>query len=383
VLVPLIVFVAAPLSAPLFLLTARTWRGRVAAVAWLPLLPLAVLFPALPYLEGSAALSWVSPVLAVGGVAVVACGVCLYATKPRCHQHPGPGLYSLQPGVIPPNRPPRWKAPPVSEPEADLVRFGLFLVTRFDPRLSRASARTVRRVTRQLLAEVEADPAYRELYPVGRYGLWSLAHGQYLWWHLNAYVPNYHVREERLGTLIFLHGHGGNFQVQLHAWRRFADEYGFAVVCPTFGYGNWEHPDGVEAVAWALDRCRESDFFDPGRVYLAGLSQGGCGVGRAGAAMPGAFAGLVFISPAMEPDVLGSPEFVAGWKGRPVLVVHGGRDRHVRPATVDAAVGQMQADGVAVTYHRDPDADHFLFFAKLAEMHQLVGGWMAGLTPGR
>jgi pimeloyl-ACP methyl ester carboxylesterase len=225
----------------------------------------------------------------------------------------------------------------------------------------------------ELLAELDADPAYRRLDSV----LWlppaKLLGGQPDPGHYFRYWPS---GREPHGLLVALHGHGGNTHLWLHVWRRFADTHRFTVVCPTFGYGNWEHPAGVEAVRRCLDDALARFAVDPARVILAGISQGGAGVGRAAAAMPERFAGLVFLSPTMEPKVLGSAEFVAGWRGRPVLVVQGGRDHNVKPATVTAAVELMRRNGVDVTYHLDPAADHFLFFAQLDEMHRLLGEWL-------
>mgnify|MGYP002779343929 CR=1 FL=1 len=118
---------------------------------------------------------------------------------------------------------------------------------------------------------------------------------------------------------------------------------------------------------------------DPERVFLAGLSQGGAGVGRAGRATPERYAGLIFVSPEMERGVLGSPEFLDGWKGRPVLVIQGERDWNVLPRTVDAACELLEAGGLRVAQHRDPDAGHFLFFAKLDEVFAVIEGWVSRL----
>ena len=78
----------------------------------------------------------------------------------------------------------------------------------------------------------------------------------------------------------------------------------------------------------------------------------------------------------MEPTVLNSPEFIEAWTGRPILVVQGGRDHNVKPQTVDVAVQILKQNGADVTYHTDPDADHFLYFAKKDEIHTIIGDWM-------
>ena len=83
----------------------------------------------------------------------------------------------------------------------------------------------------------------------------------------------------------------------------------------------------------------------------------------------------------MELSVIGSDEFAAGWKGRPVLVIQGERDGNVSPASVTAAVQQMATDGVAVSEHRDPEAGHFLFFAKLEVVTEVVAAWAERVLP--
>lgn len=276
-----------------------------------------------------------------------------------------------------PTRRPRTLPEAVNFLELDFLRLALFLLIPVGPLLVGREARQLRRVARRYLAEMEADPAYRPLYPGYADLTRVLVTGHYWWQHCYAYTPR-PADGEKLAVLIFLHGHGPNTALYLHLWRKFADEFRCAIACPTFGYGNWEHPDGVEAVRWVLDEGTGAWCLDPSRIYLAGLSQGGAGVGRAGAALAERLAGLVFISPTTEPEVLGSAGFAAGWRGRPVLVIQGERDRSVKPADVAAAAELMRSNGAAVTYHADPEAGHGLFFTKFDEVRSLVGAWIAG-----
>jgi pimeloyl-ACP methyl ester carboxylesterase len=182
-------------------------------------------------------------------------------------------------------------------------------------------------------------------------------------------------------VLAILHGHGPNARLWPFVWERFADEHRLTVAAPSFGYGAWEHPDGVGVV----ERCLYAVSFGPAdmsRVYLAGISQGGAGVLRAAAAAPDRYAGLILLSPTIEPEVVESPAFRDGWRGRPVFVAHGGRDHNVTPESVAAGVAAMRAAGVDVTFHFDPDADHFLFFADLDGVHRRIGEWLRGTIPG-
>jgi predicted esterase len=249
------------------------------------------------------------------------------------------------------------------------------IVTRFTPMIPADEGRAARRTVDELLRGVEAHPDYRGLSRVGDTQGYRLLRGVLDPQHCYSYRPQPRTPDERFGMLVFLHGHGANLLFLVHALRPLCDRLRLCLVAPTFGYGNWEAPGGAAAV----DRAARFGYGawnpDPARVLLMGFSQGGAGVGRAAADRPDRYAGLVFLSATMELPVLGSEAFVSGWAERNVLVIQGDRDRNVRPATVDAAVHQLEADGVRVTQHRDPAAAHFLFFAQLDTVTDVVCDW--------
>ncbi len=374
--------VACVLAVPLLLVLARTRRGRLLGFATVPLATIPVWyglalwgfdqsFPGMG--PASAYPRWLVTAAALGGlagmafssvVAVVTFAVVVF-TSPRFRSDASPGFASV---FLGPTWLYRWQLGLVAEEDA--LWLGAWLVSRCDPRMTRADARQLRAGVRELLDEIADVPEYRLLPPAWPFAVWGKAlspdHGHFL-----AYVPPV-ADGERLGLLVALHGHGGNAVLWLHSWRDFADEHRFAVVCPSFGYGNWEHPDSPTAV----DRCVEYAVahhpVDAGRVVLAGLSQGGCGVGRAAAAFPGRFAGLVFLSATMEPAVLGGE----GLAGAKVFVAFGGRDVNVKPATVERGIAALRTGGADVTEHRDPAGDHFLFFEKRTEIQQRIAEWL-------
>ena len=263
--------------------------------------------------------------------------------------------------------------------EDDYVWLLIQLVTRLDPWMPATERIETRNTTRRLLAEVRADRSYDRL-PRVTYLLGFLPlRGRLDPLHLYSYRPEPRGPGERFGLFVFLHGHGTNYLVLLHALRPLADRLRVVLVAPTFGYGNWEAPGGVEAIGRATQFGLKTYAADPDRVFLAGLSQGGAGVSRAGAASPGLYAGLVFLSATMEPSVIGSEAFSTGWKGRPVLVIQGERDHNVPLRSVMSAVGRMEDSGAKVTTHIDPGAGHFLFFAKLDETLGQIAKWAEGV----
>ncbi len=250
------------------------------------------------------------------------------------------------------------------------------LITHFDFRMPSDEARAARAKIDELLTAIAKLPDYRNLARISDGQGWRLLRGALDPLHCYSYRPEQQFAGERLGLLVFLHGHGNNYLFFVHALRSLCDRLRLALILPSFGYGNWEAPGGVEAVVRATRFGREAIGPDPARVFLGGISQGGAGVSRAAVARPKQFAGLIFISPTMEPGVIDTEAFEEGWGGRPVLVIQGDRDANVRPDTVTAACERMTALGVKVTEYRDPDAGHFLFFAKTDEVFGVIEQWV-------
>lgn len=382
---------AAVACAPLLLFAARTWHGRAVgalfAALWTGFLcfvtfNLLALFPRFVLPPGSAVwvpappplgLSWwvidVAMVTAflLGVAAFLWCCVVtpfLLFTQ-SAFRTDTPGLRSV---VLGPLFLHRLQMMLLSEP--DWVWLGTLLATRFDLRIKGYERRLIRDTVRTHLDELRNE--YRTLPPALPLAVWGRVLNPDPG-HLFAYRPE--ARDgERLGLLVFLHGHGGNNLLYPHLLRRFADEHRCVLVCPSFGYGNWEHPHAAvcveRAVRYAFEHFAE---IDPERVWLAGLSQGGAGVGRAAVALPDVFAGLVFICPTMEPAVLENDAFA----GRRVLVVHGDADRHVKLSSVEAGVAALRAVGADVTVFRNPSGTHFLLFANPAEVFERVAEWVA------
>jgi predicted esterase len=160
------------------------------------------------------------------------------------------------------------------------------------------------------------------------------------------------------------------------ALRYFAEQLGIRIVMPTFSYGNWESPEALEIIAKLMEDLESDSYRDIRRIFLAGISQGGAGVSRAGAAMPERFAGLIYFSPTMELNIVESVEFKEAWRSRPILVLQGGQDWHVSVRKVNAAVDSMRNSGVKITFIFDPDEDHFFFFGQRDRLIDVVGKWM-------
>jgi pimeloyl-ACP methyl ester carboxylesterase len=260
-------------------------------------------------------------------------------------------------------------------PEMDQVKVATYILPVVDSALDRQRARRVREIVLPLYREMEAQAEFHSLGSVLNYAWAELAGGAFDVGHYYHYVPPHHPGA-RLQAVLFLHGSCGNFKVYLWAWKRFADRHGFAVICPSFGFGDWYREGGTLAVERVLAAASRELPIDGAEVYLAGISNGATGVSRAAAKHPDLYRGLVFLSPVLEREIVCSAEFIRGWKGRPVLVVHGEEDERVPRSSIDAAVEGMQQAGVSVEYRLYPREDHFLFLSKLESVLDDVAAWM-------
>jgi pimeloyl-ACP methyl ester carboxylesterase len=179
-------------------------------------------------------------------------------------------------------------------------------------------------------------------------------------------------------AVVLLHGYAGNFAVYCWQVAQAAEAISALTVCPSVGpLGNWWSPQGEatlkRTLAWLAGRGIR-------RVYLAGLSNGGVGVGVLSGRVshPGLeVRGLVYISgiwpKAPAPRV-------------PVLFIQGRHDSMMPTRTVRALARQA---GPRATYV-EVDSGHFAFLDRREECEQAIASWLreregkgTGVTGGR
>ncbi len=264
-------------------------------------------------------------------------------------------------------------------PETAWLGLVVQLISRCDPRLSWAEAKQMRAELQPRLAALRSEPGKPTLLPALPFTLWCRSISPQTG-HLFLIPPP--PNSEPPGLVVFLHGHGGNSLLYADWWQSFATQYNCAVVCPSFGYGNWEHPAATECVKQALAFCEATlPEWNKQRTILCGLSQGGAGVGRVGRALPECFSGLVFLSPTMEPQVLTSEAFRSRWANRPVLVHHGLADKHVSVESVQRGVAALENSGASVTTHWHEGQSHFLFFQQKEALQANLARWIQEQEP--
>src|ERR1051326_5121800 len=153
----------------------------------------------------------------------------------------------------------------------DQAKLGAALAPFGDSLMTRAKAKRMNTLFMTSYREMQSDPefvavgsvmntVYRDMFSL------SFDNRQ-----LYVYVPP-HEPGKKLPAVLFLHGSCGNFKVYMWKWKRFADAHKVAIVAPTFGFGNWHRPGGVEAIESAYSYCASQPEIDSQRIFLAGLS---------------------------------------------------------------------------------------------------------------
>lgn len=259
-------------------------------------------------------------------------------------------------------------------PETEQINLGFRLMPYLDPILTAAQSRRVSAFTLDLYDAMEQDPDFHQ---VGSAMGWTYAElwgGAYDVGHYYLYVPA--QAREAYPVLVFLHGSAGNFKVYTWIWSKLADELGFVVIAPSFGFGNWNAEKSAVVVQQALADARSIIPIDERQIYLAGLSNGGLGVSYTAQALPDQWRGLIFISPVMATAVTDSVAFQEQWQQRPILVITGEADRRIPLAYVTQRVTNLQTGGVHVQYVTYPNEDHFLLFSQADSVRKTVADWI-------
>jgi pimeloyl-ACP methyl ester carboxylesterase len=257
-------------------------------------------------------------------------------------------------------------------PESDQVSWGFLLMQLIDPYIDAEQAGRVAPITMAHYREMEADPNFHELGSI--MGLtYSGLFGRPTTGHYYLYIPQ-SAGEGPLPVLVFLHGSAGNFKSYTWIWSKFAEQEGFIIIAPSYGFGLWDQT-GVETVIDSIEDAEQVANIDRSRIYLAGLSNGGIGVSRTAYSYPDMFRGLVFLSPVFE-AIIDDAAFQEVWTERPVLVISGQDDRRIPLQYVENRVANMSDGGIDVTSSYFPNEDHFLVFSQPEAVSAVLSNWI-------
>jgi len=260
-------------------------------------------------------------------------------------------------------------------PETEQINLGFLVMPALDEIFTYEQAFRVRESTLAVYRDMDRDANFRAL---GSAMGWAYANlfgrpddaGQYY-----LYIPR-NRPSGPLPAILFLHGSMGNFKAYTWVWSSLAEELGYAIIAPSFGFGDWRRPGGVEAAEKALEAAQTFVDLDENRLYLAGLSNGGLGVSLLAASTPERFRGLIFISPVMATETVDQSAFQTAWADRPMLIVTGQADERVPFAYVTERARNLEQGGVDITAVSYPGEDHFLFFSQRQGVLQNISEWL-------
>lgn len=245
-------------------------------------------------------------------------------------------------------------------PEGDLVRAGVKIL------FPAVKGQVILPLLDRLYSEMQAYPEYRNMpHVIQQTGADLLGRGNAAG-HYYSYVP---PGVEKPPLLVFLHGAMGNYQCFLFFFQKWAEQRGWAVICPSFGYGNWYKDGGGEAAEKSLLHALETLPVDKNRVILAGLSNGATGAVRLIRRQPDKVHALVLFSPVIEPAQYGSEEFLQWVATHPMKVLQGDADRVVQARTVES---RLKSSGVRCDYQLLKGEDHYLMFSAAQRVYETL-----------
>ena len=250
------------------------------------------------------------------------------------------------------------------------------LISRADLLMSRAHARRMRAYLKADYQAIRSEAPGLFTLP-GSIDLTAsnLAGLTYDTGHYYAFVPHT-ASGERLGAMVFLHGHAGNFRLLAWRWRKLAVRARLAILAPSCGFGFWGRISTKIVQDTLADARRRWPSIDSNQgLWLCGLSAGGCGTIRAATAI--GWSGLIFVSATMRPDLIDQACHGTAGTFPDALVLNGLKDHNVSPASVSRGVRRLVDRGVGVDHFVYDEEDHFLVFAQADDLDRRMIEWMA------
>lgn len=273
-------------------------------------------------------------------------------------------------------------------PETELMNVGINLIGPLDPYISDQKAERLADLTLTIYDELDQDTDFQRAGSVMGLPLREPLQLPFDNGHTYLYIPKKASADHPVPAIVFVHGAGGPFKAYQWIWREFAEENGFLIISPSYGFGVWTEKEGSDAIIRAIDDAaayldREIGIqLNQDFIWLAGLSNGGNGTLYTAMQHPERFQGLILISPSMPSEIMQTPDqpFNQAWRNRPVLLIHGEQDLRMPMGYLNQHIGFMQAGGIDLKVILYPEEDHFLFFAQRKELMQLISKWIVSYS---
>lgn len=261
-------------------------------------------------------------------------------------------------------------------PEVDQLMACYTVMSVVDPLFTARQASALKEWTRQIYAELDADPGFARL-PSAMPSVYAEALGVSPATGDNfIYIPPGLDRTKPAPVLVFFHGSGGDFKAYLWLLATVADRVGVVVVAPSFGMGNWRLPETEAAFDQALQAAAQLVVIDAANIHVAGLSNGGLAVSQLAERRGKQLRSVVLLSPVFDGGRIGSVDFALGCQAKPILVLTGSEDDRVPLTYVESAVANMSVAGAAPVLESVPGANHFLFFSHREQVTARLADWL-------
>jgi len=262
-------------------------------------------------------------------------------------------------------------------PEVDQLMACYTVMSAVDRLFTLRQASELKSFTKQVYAEMEADPDFSQLgsaMPLvyDEMLLRSPAVG-----HTFVYVPPGLDRTKAAPVFVFFHGSGGNFKAYLWVLSAVADRLKMVLVAPSFGAGNWQLRETEAAFDVAMQAASKRVKIAADNVHVAGLSNGGLAVSQLGSVRGLQLRSVIFVSPVFDGERIGSSDFALQCRARPMLVLTGREDDRVPLGYVSSAVGVLVGAGALPTLEVVPAANHFLLFSHRERVVGTLVDWLS------
>ncbi len=347
----------APLGALALLLLgcAGTLEGRLAALCTLALVAAVLLALARRPKAARCALA----ALVLGGVVLL-----LRAPSGQPARHASLRAVYLRGGG------PARFAPTNLVPEVDQLVLATFFVWIPDPCMTWGGAARLRGAIRAAYADTLHLPEARALGTALGDALTDRDTGRVF-----VYEPP-HAPLERRPALLFLHGSAGSWKGYFYTLHELARRRRFALVQPSFGFGQWSRPEGRVTLERTRAWLAAQPWVDPAQIYLVCLSNGGRAVTRLLRAETARYRGVVFVSAVIEPRVLDAGVVDRSWHRVPMLVLHGADDDRIPVSYLQDGLDALRDQHLTVTPVVFPREDHFLIFTDPTAVRRALDTWL-------